>query len=117
MRPKRKAFAAVTAAKNRRQRPLLVAIVGGSGSGKTWLARRLQRRLAPEAARVSLDDFYRDRSRLSPARRARLNFDHPRSIDWAEFERVLGRLSAGRSARVPRYDFRTHCRARTPKNL
>ena len=93
-----------------RTSPVLVLIVGGSGSGKTWLANKLQRALAPRVTRLSLDDFYRDRSHLSPARRARLNFDHPRAIDWEQVESVLNALLAGRSARVPSYDFKTHSR-------
>lgn len=90
--------------------PCLIAIVGGSGSGKSWLAEKLEGALAPHATRLSLDDFYRDRSHLSPARRARLNFDHPRAIDWQEFERTLKALKAGRAGRVPQYDFAEHCR-------
>jgi uridine kinase len=90
--------------------PLLVAIVGGSGAGKSWLGDGLQRALAPNAGRLSLDDFYRDRSHLSPARRARINFDHPNAIDWPAFRRVLRSLRAGRPAKAPLYDFQTHCR-------
>ena len=90
---------------------MLVAIVGGSGSGKSWLADKLADALAPEAARLSLDDFYRDRSHLSPARRARLNFDHPRSIDWPVLEAVLRKCSRGGAMLLlPCYDFKTHCR-------
>jgi uridine kinase len=89
---------------------MLVAIVGGSGSGKTWLAEKLKRALAPKAACVSLDDFYTDRSHLSPRRRARLNFDHPRAIDWPALERVLEQLYEGQQVRVPCYDFETHSR-------
>jgi uridine kinase len=96
---------------------LLVAIVGGSGSGKTWLAEKLQAALPGKTARLSLDDFYRDRSHLSAARRAKLNFDHPRAIDWAAVERVLRDLLAGRPARVPCYDFKTHCRLRRSRIL
>jgi uridine kinase len=88
----------------------LVAIVGGSGAGKTWLAERLRQALGSAAARLSLDNFYRDRSHLSLKRRARVNFDHPRAIDWPCVERVLRDCRAGRATRVPRYDFGTHAR-------
>src|SRR5882724_1430816 len=90
--------------------PLLVAIVGGSGAGKSWLAGRLQSILGTKAARISLDDFYRNRPGLSPARRARINFDHPRAIDWPRVERVLRDCLAWRTTRVPQYDFKTHAR-------
>jgi len=92
--------------------PLLVAIVGGSGAGKTWLAKKLRAALEPEAAHFSLDDFYRDCSRIHPERRAKMNFDHPRTIDWETMEKVLSDLRAGRAARLPRYDFKTHSRIR-----
>jgi uridine kinase len=98
-------------------KPFLVAIAGGSGSGKTWLTNKLLQGLAPHAVRLSLDDFYIDRSHLSLARRARLNFDHPGAIDWRSVEAVLERLLAGRPARVPQYDFTTHSRVPTVKIL
>jgi len=97
--------------------PVLVAIVGGSGAGKTWLAERLESALAPNAVRLSLDDFYRDRSHLSLACRARINFDQPRAIDWPGIETALRSLVAGRSARIPQYDFKTHRRLRTCKTV
>jgi len=90
--------------------PLLVAIVGGSGAGKTWLAKKLEAALMPHATRFSLDDFYRDCSRVHPERRAKINFDHPRAIDWPVMEQVVEDLRAGRAARLPCYDFKTHCR-------
>jgi uridine kinase len=88
----------------------LVAIVGGSGAGKTWLADRLEAALAPRVSRLSLDDFYRDLFHLSMARRARVNFDHPRAIDWPYLEQLLRDSLAGRPARMPCYDFATHTR-------
>jgi uridine kinase len=91
------------------KQPLFVAIVGGSGSGKTWLADKLKAALGPKAGRLSLDDFYRDRSRLSPAQRARINFDNPAAIDWPAFERALDSCLHWKETQVPRYDFRTHC--------
>jgi uridine kinase len=87
-----------------------VAIVGGSGSGKSWLADKLAGVLRSRAVRLSLDDFYRDRSHLSTERRNRLNFDHPRAIDWTAFETTFRGLLAGRVVRVPCYDFATHSR-------
>jgi len=69
--------------------PRIVAITGGSGSGKSWLAERLLAHFGARAARVSLDDFYRDRSHLAPARRLHVNYDHPNAIDWELFQTWL----------------------------
>src|SRR5579862_7022667 len=95
-------------------RPRLVAIVGGSGAGKSWLAQQLQRRLGKEATRLCLDDFYRDRAHLPVAQRGQINFDHPRAIDWPLFEAILRACRAGRLLAVPRYDFSRHVRRRSP---
>ena len=97
--------------------PILVAIVGGSGAGKSWLAKKLQAALNPDAVHFSLDDFYRDTSRLRPERRAKINFDNPRTIDWPSMEKVVAELRAGRSPQMPRYDFKNHCRAKGKKLL
>ncbi|HYG23584.1 MAG TPA: uridine kinase [Verrucomicrobiae bacterium] len=97
--------------------PLLVAITGGSGSGKTWLAERLETALAPHAQRISLDDFYHDRSHLTEARRGKINFDHPRAIDWAALEAVLTNLMANCPAALPCYDFKTHCREQRTRTV
>jgi uridine kinase len=96
--------------RNTRAAPLLVAIVGGSGAGKSCLADQLLAQLGAEAARLSLDDFYLDRSHLSLARRCRINFDHPRAVDWRRAEQVLQDCLNGRVAKVPCYDFKTHAR-------
>lgn len=97
--------------------PQIVGIVGGSCAGKTWLADRLESILSPDAARLSLDDFYLDRSHLSPARRASLNFDHPRAIDWERLEQVLSNCGEGKAVAVPRYDFATHGRIKAESTL
>ncbi len=88
----------------------LIAIVGGTGAGKGWMAHRLCTLLGDPAGHLSLDDFYRDWSHLTPANRNRVNFDNPRAIDWPRAERVLHDCIAGRATRVPRYDFSTHTR-------
>jgi uridine kinase len=89
---------------------IFVAIVGGSGAGKGWLAERLQQCFGKNCALVSLDCFYRDRSHLPAGRRERINFDHPRAIDWPRVTQFLCDARAGRTTFVPQYDFKTHTR-------
>jgi len=89
---------------------LVFAVVGGSGAGKSWLVDRLCLALGDKACRVSLDDFYRDRSHLPLARRAQLNFDVPTAIDWENARRVLQDCRAGVPTYLPKYDFATHTR-------
>ncbi len=95
--------------------PVHVAVVGGSGSGKTWLAENLAAALAPRAERLSLDDFYRDRSSLSPVERDAVNFDDPAAIDWEKFRAVFGAMRAGEKIGLPVYDFATHTRKAAPR--
>lgn len=90
--------------------PQIVGIAGGSCAGKTWLADRIAESLGTKARRVSLDSFYLDRSYLPIGRRARLNFDHPRAIDWLHVETVLRDCAEQKCFTVPRYDFATHAR-------
>lgn len=88
----------------------LVAITGGSGAGKTWLADRLGVLLGKKGGRLSQDSFYRDCSHLPPAARGLVNFDHPDALDWDHFADVLKTLRTGRDCRLPVYDFETHSR-------
>ena len=97
------------------RRPVFVAIVGGSGSGKSWMADKICARLGKEVGRLSLDDFYRDRSHLPESRRQRINFDHPKAIDWSAFLKIMQTLSTGRAASAPDYDFATHSRRKKPR--
>ena len=89
----------------------LIAVVGGSGSGKTWLADRLVAGLDGMAGRLALDDFYRDLSHMEVEAREKTNFDQPGAIDWPLFHRVLSRLKKGESVEIPVYDFGTHTRS------
>ena len=93
-------------------RSLVIGIAGGSGSGKTTVATRIAESLLPgTAAIVEHDSYYRDRPDLSFEDRARLNFDHPESLETNLLVKHLTLLRSGSSVEVPVYDFRTHRRS------
>lgn len=87
----------------------LVGISGGSGSGKTTIARLVAAELG--AARLAFDTYYCDQSHLSPEQRAQVNYDHPDSLDVGLFTAHLDELAAGRPIDAPIYDFATHTRS------
>lgn len=91
----------------------VVGIAGGTGAGKTTLARRL-RDAAPAGAvaHLALDDYYRDLSDLPLDARGARDFDRPEALDLEHLVADLEALRAGRAADVPVYDFRTHARVR-----
>ena len=91
--------------------PLVIGIAGGTGSGKTTVARALAEGLpAREVAVIDHDSYYRDRSDLSFEERTHLNYDHPDSLDNDLFVEHLSALRAGQAVEVPIYDFVTHQR-------
>jgi len=99
------------------KRPTHIAVVGGSGSGKTWLAETLTAALGPRAANLSLDDFYRDLSTLPPAERAATNFDDPAAIDWGKLREVLSTMRVSEIIQLPIYDFATHTRKKETRTF
>ena len=97
------------------QTALLIAVAGGSGSGKSWLARQLCLRLRPHAAILSLDDFYRDLAHLPLAERAAKNFDAPGAIEWPLVRSCFEAIQRGGPVLLPCYDFSSHTRRPTPR--
>ena len=91
--------------------PITLGVCGGSGSGKTTFCEQLVQLLgADRVAYLRQDDYYKDLTHLSPEDRARVNFDHPDSIEFSLLTTHLDFLSSGREIAVPRYDFASHCR-------
>jgi len=90
----------------------MIGIAGGTGAGKSTIARRLAEPLPENAIScVEHDAYYRDRPELSAEDRAALNYDHPDSLDGPLFFEHLKSLKAGISIEKPEYDFVTHRRA------
>lgn len=92
------------------RRPYLIGIVGGSGSGKTWLARRLADALQGQSEIISVDWYYRDLSALPPEVAAQANFDHPDAIESELLASHLRSLLDGQTVAAPDYDFSRHAR-------
>ena len=94
------------------RRSHLIGIAGGSGSGKTTIARHLAQRLTtPPAPVVPLDAYYRDRPEPEPEARAAVNYDEPAAVDAALLVAHLRDLAAGATVEQPTYDFARHGRS------
>jgi uridine kinase len=98
--------------------PVLIGIAGGTGSGKTTVARKLVGAL-PEggAALVQHDWYYRDRSMLLPAERVAINFDEPDALENDLLLEHLSTLKSGRPVNCPQYDFATHTRLEETRHV
>lgn len=91
-----------------RTTPLLLGIAGGSGSGKSTVARGLLQRVGTERiAFLPHDAYYKDLSQLPAAQRAQINFDHPDSLETDLLIEHVRALKAGRAIDLPVYDFTT----------
>jgi uridine kinase len=94
-------------------RPILIGIAGGTGSGKTTVARSIVDRVGTERIEwISHDSYYRDYGTLPPEQRHQINFDHPDSLETELLVRDLDRLRGGETIEVPVYDFASHSRSR-----
>lgn len=92
-------------------RPVLIGIAGGTGSGKTTIAQTIFDRVGRERIEwISHDSYYRNYSHLPPEERVRINFDHPNSLETSLLVEHLDQLIDGSIVRIPVYDFASHTR-------
>lgn len=92
-------------------KPLIIGIAGGTGSGKSTVARNVAQALHTESvAFIDMDAYYLNFAHLPLAERRAINWDHPDAFDWPLFTRQLERLAAGFSVEKPVYDFVNHVR-------
>src|SRR5690554_2020383 len=90
---------------------LIIGIAGGTGSGKTTVVHQIMNELpSTEVGIISQDSYYRDNSNLTYEERTKINFDHPRAIDFELLTSHLRDLKAGKTIEQPVYSFVTHNR-------
>lgn len=93
-------------------KPLVIGIAGGTGSGKSTVARKVADALtAASVAFIDMDAYYRNFAHLTVDERRKLNWDHPDAFDWDLLVGQLARLGAGEAIEKPVYDFVTHTRS------
>ena len=93
---------------------IAIGFAGGSGAGKTTLARAVYENLSKSenASYLVHDNYYKDISHLSFEERSKTNFDHPDSLDTDLLVQHIRDLKAGKSIKMPQYDFTTHSRTK-----
>ena len=99
-------------------KPLVIGVAGGTGSGKTTIARKLAASMpAGRCVLIEHDAYYRDQRHLSASERASINYDHPSSLESSLLATHLQQLRSGVAVDVPVYDFVTHTRAAESRHL
>jgi uridine kinase len=92
-------------------RPLVIGLAGGSGSGKTTIAEEVVDRLEGRVALLHHDAYYRHLAELSFEERTRVNYDHPDSLETELLVKHLEALRSGLAIEHPVYDFSSHLRS------
>ncbi len=97
---------------------LVVGVAGGTGSGKTTVARELADALPEGRAHIlEYDAYYREQTNVSDEERAATNYDHPNALESELLAEHVKALRTGNAADIPVYDFVTHNRSKETRHL
>lgn len=97
---------------------MIIGICGGTGSGKTTIARKIMEAVKGESViLIEQDSYYRNLEDMPLDARRQTNFDHPDSIDSEMLVNHLKRLKDGQFVEMPVYDFKTHTRQRETEHI
>ncbi|SDQ99243.1 uridine kinase [Natronobacterium texcoconense] len=88
----------------------VIGIAGGTGAGKTTVARTLADEVGEPVTRIPLDNYYEDLSHLEYEEREEVNYDHPSAFEWELLREQLDTLLLGQPVEMPQYDFEVHNR-------
>jgi uridine kinase len=88
----------------------VIALAGGTGSGKTTIATKIVEQLPHHVSLLTHDAYYKETGHLAYDERCRLNYDHPTAFDTELFTEHVRMLKAGQPIERPVYNFSTHAR-------
>jgi len=98
--------------------PFVIGVAGGTGSGKTTVSTYIRDAVGKEyIAHIQHDNYYHDHSHLSTDERAKLNYDHPDSLDTALMVEHLLQLRNKQAIDMPMYNFATHARMESTERI
>lgn len=91
---------------------IIIGIAGGTGSGKTTLAKRLAAQFGEdEVSLISHDFYYKRHDTMAYEQRCQLNYDHPDAFDTDLMVQQLTQLKNGETIQCPQYDYTIHNRS------
>ena len=98
--------------------PIIIAISGGSGSGKTYLAKKFAEKYPKKKILIiNQDSYYKDISHMLFNDRKKQNFDHPNAIDIELLQKNIRELKTCKEAELPSYNFKRHLRRKKTKKV
>lgn len=88
----------------------VIGIAGGTGAGKTAVAREVGDTVGEAVTIIPLDNYYRDLTHLPMDEREQVNYDHPSAFEWDLLAEHVEILLGGDAVEMPQYDFTAHNR-------
>lgn len=100
------------------QRPVVIGVTGGTGSGKTTVAKRILKSFSDQQVlMIEQDSYYKDQSHMPFEERVKTNYDHPFAFDTDLFLEQLQTLLNYEPIEKPSYDYKLHTRKKETMRL
>ena len=96
---------------------LVIGIAGGTGSGKTTLAKNIGKHFGSNISMLRHDDYYKRHDDIPLADRAKLNYDHPDAFDKELLHKHVQMLKRGEAVETPIYDYTVHNRSSETRHV
>lgn len=96
-----------------KQKPVVIGVTGGSGSGKTTVSRKIFNELSNYSIMIlQQDSYYKDQSNMTMAQRKKVNYDHPMAFDYDLIIQQLKQLLNYQPIEKPVYDYNQFTRSK-----